>query len=104
MTVKVVDVGLQYSPATSHTTQGAYWAHVTTSGVVKNVPCQIIGFYVNNTTSGTIILYDNATTNANPASGTITPAAGMQWFPAILLNGLYVTIGGTLDVTFFYLT
>ncbi len=103
MTVKVVDVGLQYSPATSHTTQGAYWANVSATGLVQGNPCQIVGFYVNSTAAGTIILYDNATTNANPVCGTITPAVGMQWFPAIFQNGLYVVIAGSLNVTFFYL-
>ncbi len=186
MTIKAVDVGLQYSPATGHTTQAGYWAHAAQSGIVVPQPCQIIGFYANNTSAGTIQLLDTVdTTNltnvitaisqaasavvtvstvsgANPffvgqvvgfsgivgmtqmngltgvvtaiggasgawtitvninstaftayssggvatkgmVSGLITPAIGMQWFPAIFLTGLYALFGGTsLDVTFFY--
>jgi hypothetical protein len=103
MTVKAIDVGLQYAAATEHTTQGGYWAHVTASGVVVAQPCQIIGFYVNQTTAGTIQLFDNASAASNPIGAIITPALGMQWLPAIFLNGLFVNVAGTaLDVTFFY--
>jgi hypothetical protein len=35
-------------------------------------------------------------------SGTITPAIGFHRFPANVGVNLYATIGGTLDVTFFY--
>lgn len=99
---KAVDVGLEYAPATQHTTQGGYWVHVTANGVVVGAPCQMIGFYVNSTNAGVIQLFDNATVAANPLGGLITPAIGFQWFPAILLNGLFASIGGTaLDVTFF---
>ena len=103
MTAKVVDVGQQYCPATEHTTQGGFWLNRTNSGVVSAVPCQIIGFFVNSTTAGTIQLFDNPAAAANPTGGIITPALGMQWYPAIFLTGLFVNIAGTaLDVTFFY--
>jgi hypothetical protein len=101
MTTKAVDVGISYVPATQHTTQGGYWTHLTASGVVLAVPGQIIGFYVNSTTAGTIQLFDNPAAAANPASGIITPALGMQWFPGIFLTGLFAQIVGPLDVTFF---
>lgn len=103
MTAKVVDVGQQYAPATGHTTQGGFWINKTATGIVLAFPCQIIGFFVNQTTAGTIQLFDNAASAANPTGGIITPPLGMQWFPSILFNGLFVNIAGTaLDVTFFY--
>lgn len=102
MTAKVVDVGQGYSGFTSHTTQAGYWVRVTATGIVVAVPCQIIGFYVNSTSAGTIRMSDSASGAGSPVGGTITPPVGMQWMPAIFLNGLFVTIGGTLDVTFFY--
>lgn len=103
MTAKVVDVGQAYGGFTTHSTQAGYWARVTATGIVLAFPAQIIGFYVNSTSAGTIVMSDSPSGAGSPVGGTITPAVGMQWFPAIFLNGLYVTIGGTLDATFFYL-
>lgn len=58
----------------------------------------LIGFYVNSTTSGTIILKDGGS-GGTAKTGTITPAIGFHRFPATFPNGLGVTIGGTLNVT-----
>lgn len=102
MTASAVDVGKQYDPATVHSTQGGYYVNRTTTGQVLAAGGMIIGFYVNSTTAGTIQLFDSPTTNATPSGGVITPAIGMQWYPAVFLNGLWVVIAGTaLDVTFF---
>jgi len=35
-------------------------------------------------------------------SGTITPTIGFHRFPANVGVSLYATVGGTLDVTFFF--
>ncbi len=103
MTAKVVDVGQAYAGFTQHSTQSGFWVRVTATGIVLAFPCQIIGLYANSTSGGTIRMSDSASGAGSPVGGTITPALGMQWFPAIFLNGLFVTISGTLDVTFFYL-
>lgn len=96
------DVALQFNPWTQHTTQAGYWVNRTTSGIVLAKPGSMIGFYVNSTNVGTIQLFDNPGAAANPIGGVITPTIGFQWYPAILLTGLFVTIAGTaLDVTFF---
>lgn len=100
MTAKAFDVGLQYAAFTVHTTQAGYPVRLTASGQVLAAPGLLIGFYVNNTTSGTVTLYD-ALSATNAISGLITPAAGFQWFPAVFETGIYAAIGGTLDVTFF---
>ena len=76
-------------------------APITASGVVVNGPARLRGFYVNSTTSGTLVLYDNTAASGTVLSGTITPAAGWNEFPVDLANGLYATVGGTLNVTFF---
>ena len=101
MTAGPVDVARQFNPWTQHTTQAGYWVNKTASGVVFAGPCDLLGFYVNNTTAGTLLLYDNASTNANPVGGLITPAIGFQWFPAVLKAGLFITVGGAIDATFF---
>ncbi len=77
--------------------------NITSTAVVNAHPCNLIGFYVNSTNGGTIVIHDKATAAANAVSGTITPAIGFHWFPAALGQGLYAVIGGTaLNVTLFY--
>jgi hypothetical protein len=61
-------------------------------------PQVLIGFYVNSTTAGTLVLR-NGGSGGTAVSGTITPAIGWNSFPAGFPGGLYATVGGTLDVT-----
>ncbi len=82
---------------------GAY-KHMTSllgSGVVSTGPCQLLGFYVNSTSAGTLVLKDGGT-SGTAMCGTITPAIGFHRFPANVGASLFATIGGTLDVTFFF--
>jgi hypothetical protein len=87
---------------------------VSESGGVKNMTAsgnitgtgtgsqsQLIGFYVNSTSSGTLVLTSGGS-GGTAMSGTITPAIGFHRFPAIADNPIYATIGGTLNVTFFF--
>jgi hypothetical protein len=78
------------------------YKNITATGAVTPGPCQLIGFYVNNTTIGTLVLR-NGGAGGEVMSGTITPAIGFHRFPANVGVSLYATIGGTaLDVTFFF--
>ena len=78
------------------------YKNITATGAVSTGACQLIGFYVNNTTIGTLVLR-NGGASGEVMSGTITPAIGFHRFPAYVSNSLYATIGGSaLDVTFFY--
>lgn len=78
---------------------------LTATGTVTALDCQLLGFYVSSTTSGTLVLrIDGA--SGTQVSGTITPAIGWNEFPLSAPKGtnggLHATIGGTaLDVTFF---
>lgn len=86
--------------------QGEFGAPITATatGIIYKDQGQLIGFYCNSTTTGTLILYDAATAvTTTPISGTITPTAGtFNRFPAGLTTGLYAVIGGAaLSVTFF---
>ena len=61
----------------------------------------LLGFFVATTSAGTIVLYDGQSASGTQITGTITPAAGQYYiFPVAYRNGLYATIGGTIDVTF----
>jgi len=77
------------------------YKNITATGAVSTGPCQLIGFYVNNTTIGTLVLR-NGGASGEVMSGTITPAIGFHRFPANVGVSLYATVGGTLDVTFFF--
>jgi hypothetical protein len=77
------------------------YKNITATGAVSTGPCQLIGFYVNSTTVGTLVLR-NGGASGDVMSGTITPAIGFHRFPANVGASLYATVGGTLDVTFFF--
>jgi len=77
------------------------YKNITATGAVSGGPCQLIGFYVNSTTIGTLVLR-NGGASGDVMSGTITPAIGFHRFPANVGVSLYATVGGTLDVTFFF--
>ncbi len=74
---------------------------LTASGQVSLAPGTLLGFYVNSTTAGTIVIRDGGATGT-AKSGTITPAVGWRDFPAYCPNGCYATIANTLSVTFFF--
>jgi hypothetical protein len=73
---------------------------LTGTGQVKEGGGAILGFYVNSTSTGTIVLHDAATGGTNAISGTITPAIGWHPFPVKFTAGLRAVIANTLDVTF----
>lgn len=75
--------------------------NLTSSGVVSAQACRLVGFYVNSTSSGTIVIKDGGS-GGTAVSGTITPAIGFHWFPASLSTGCYATLANTINVTFFY--
>ena len=78
------------------------YKNITATGAVTTGPCQLIGFYVNNTSAGTLVLRDGGA-SGTVMSGTITPAIGFHRFPANVGTSLYATIAGTaLNVTFFF--
>ena len=76
----------------------------TSTGTVSVASGTLLGFYVNSTTSGTIVLrIGSAGTSAGTViSGTITPAIGWNRYPAYCPGGAHATIANTLDVTFVF--
>ena len=80
---------------------GAY-KNMTATGDVTTGPCQLLGFYVNSTSSGTVVLKDGGS-GGTALGGTITPAIGFHRYPATVGTSLHATIAGSaLDVTFFF--
>lgn len=60
----------------------------------------ILGFYVNNTSTGTLVLSAGTAAGGTALTGTITPAIGWAFMPITEPTGIYATIANTLDVTF----
>lgn len=86
--------------AMARTYQGGADARVSTTETTA-LQGAIVGFYVNSTSAGTLILASNNGGAAGTAfTGTITPAIGWNPFPVASPNGIFATIGGTLNVTF----
>lgn len=77
--------------------------NLTASGAISLRPGYLLGFYVNTTSSGTLVIKDGGS-SGTALTGTITPAIGFHRFPAAIRSatGAYATIGATLDVTFFF--
>ena len=83
--------------------EGGNYKNLTASGAVTAVAGQLLGFYVNSTTAGTIAFKDGGS-GGTAIGGTITPAIGFHRYPSTYgTGGLYATIANTLDVTIFYL-
>lgn len=76
----------------------------TSTGTVSVVSGTLLGFYVNSTTTGTLVLKVGSagTSSGTAISGTITPAIGFHAFPAYCPGGCHATIASTLDVTLFF--
>lgn len=76
--------------------------NMTATGDVTTADTALVGFYVNNTNAGTLVLKEGGS-SGTALSGTITPAIGFHKFPCRADGGLHATIAGTaLDITFFY--
>jgi len=85
------------------TTEAGSPINITASGIVSRAPGTLLGFYVNSTDAGTLIIRDGITDTSTALSGTITPAIGFRGFPVACVAGCYFEIGGTaLDVTAFF--
>lgn len=91
---------------------GTYVNLAATSAVGKAgtaaapAPSNLLGFYVNSTSSGVIHLRDGGATGTAGTvdlAGDITPAIGFHRFPASIVNGLHLTVvSGSINVTFVF--
>lgn len=87
---------------TTMTAEVGNYSNLTATGAVTATAGSLLGFHVNSTTAGTVVLRDGGS-GGTVMCGTITPAVGFHRFPAGFgAGGCHATIGGTLNVTFFY--
>ena len=73
----------------------------TDTGAISARSGTLLGFYVNSTTNGTIVLRDGGA-SGTAVTGTITPAIGFHRLPCYFTTSAHVTIANTLNVTFFF--
>lgn len=78
---------------------GSY-KNITDTGNVSTGACALLGFYVNSTSSGTLVLTDGV--GGTAITGTITPEIGWHFLPAATGGILHATIANTLNVTFVF--
>lgn len=75
-------------------------SRLTATGSVLGRSGRLLGFYVNSTNAGTVVLRDGGASGTQ-LTGTITPAIGWHPLPVSFSTDLHATIAGTaLDVTF----
>ena len=83
--------------------ESGQYKNMTATASVNTMPGTLLGFYVNSTTGGTIVLKDGGS-SGTVISGTITPAIGWHRYPVGYgASGLHATIANTIDVTFVFI-
>lgn len=84
--------------------QYGLYANLSASGLVKTGAGVVLGIVINSQSSGTVKLWDNTSAATTTICNTITLATTDRYIPigAKFTTGLFVTIGGTADVTVIY--
>lgn len=81
------------------------YSNKSSSGLIHTGQGSIVGVVVNSHSSGTLKFWDSTTAANTVLFNTITLAAGERYIPLFEANfttGLFLTIGGTADVTVIY--
>ncbi len=81
------------------------YKNLAASGLVKTGNGSVKGIIVGSHSSGTIKLWDAVTATTPVLVNTMALAVGERWIPlfgAEFNTGLFVTIGGTADITVVY--
>lgn len=81
------------------------YKNLSASGLVKTGFGRVKGIVVGSHSAGTIKLWDNTSAATTVLVNTMTLASGERFIPLfdVTFNvGLYVTIGGTADITVVY--
>ena len=76
--------------------------NIAASAQVSAMPGTLLGFYVNSTGGGTVVVIDGKTSGGTAISGTITPVIGFHRFPAACSTGCFITLSGTINITAFF--
>lgn len=78
--------------------------NLTASGIVRTGPGILVGMYVNSTGGGTVKLWNNTSAATPVLNDTMTPAIGYHPLGnAEFGTGVYATISGTINITFYFI-
>jgi hypothetical protein len=80
------------------------YKQITATGNVSPIGCKLLGILVSASSSGTVTIYDSATTTTSTkVVDTVTLTAG-TWLPMPIgfASGVYIVVGGTLSATVVY--
>jgi len=80
------------------------YKQITATGNVSPIGCKLLGILVSASSSGTVTIYDSATTTTSTkVVDTVTLTAG-TWLPMPIgfASGIYIVVGGTLSATVVY--
>jgi hypothetical protein len=71
---------------------------------VSPLPSNLLGVFVSSSTSGTVTVYDSATTTTTAKMIDTFTAAAATYYPfnVSTASGIYVVLGGTISATFVY--
>lgn len=84
------------------TVEAGQYTNITATAALTTQPANLIGFYVNSTSGGTVVIRDGGS-GGTVVSGTITPAVGFHRFPAACPAGIHVTIAvAAINITLFW--
>lgn len=81
------------------------YKNLSASGLVKTGSGQVWGITINSHSSGTIKIWNNTSATGDVIHNTMTLAVGertITLFGESFSTGLYITIGGTADITVAY--
>jgi hypothetical protein len=73
----------------------------TATGNVSPFGASLLGIFVSASSSGTITIYDSATTTTTAPVITVTSVTAGTWYPIPVSTtaGIYIVVGGTLSAT-----
>lgn len=80
-------------------TGGRSYLNVTASALAKTGDGELVGYFVASTSAGTVKLWDNTSAATTVLVNTFSPSPGWNPAPFHFKTGLYITIGGTIDLT-----
>ena len=86
------------------TMSGGYKGNISATANICPRAGDLLGVFVASTTSGTLALYDSASTGTGTQILATTTFANIGWYalPVSFSTGLYAVIGAALNVTFIF--
>ena len=81
---------------------GDRYQNISASALIKTGEGYITGFFVASSAVGTVKLWDNTSAATTILVNTTSPTVGWNPCPFHFTTGLYITIGGTIDLTVVY--